>query len=128
LPDDNRISGELQTQLMAALWRLGAGTVEQVRSEIPPRYRGAYNTIQTVLNRLADRGLLSRRKVGNAFEYRPKITEADYLSRSIASTLSGASVGARQVALARLIAELDKDELSDLQRLAGELPEKRRKR
>ena len=128
MPDDSRISGELQTQLMAARWRLGAGTVEQVRSEIPPRYRGAYNTIQTVLNRLAERGLLSRRKVGNAFEYRPKISEADYLSRSIASTLSGASVGARQAALARLIAELDKDELSDLQRLAGELPEKRRKR
>ena len=128
MPDDNRISGELQTQLMAALWRLGAGTVEQVRSEIPPRYRGAYNTIQTVLNRLADRGLLSRRKVGNAFEYRPKISEADYLSRSIANTLSGASVDARQVALARLIAELDKDELSDLQRIAGELPKTRRKR
>jgi predicted transcriptional regulator len=128
VPDDSRISGELQTQLMAALWRLGAGTVEQVRSEIPPRYRGAYNTIQTVLNRLAERGLLSRRKVGNAFEYRPKISEADYLSRSIADTLSGASVDARQVALARLIAELDKDELSDLQRLAGEVPKKRRKR
>ncbi len=128
VPDDSRISGELQTQLMAALWRLGAGTVEQVRSEIPPRYRGADNTIQTVLNRLAERGLLSRRKAGNAFEYRPRISEAEYLSRSIASTLSGASVGARQAALARLIADLDKDELSDLQRLAGELPEKRRKR
>lgn len=113
---------------MAALWRLGAGTVEQVRAEIPPRYRGAYNTIQTVLNRLAERGLLTRRKVGNAIEYRPKISEADYLSRSIASTLSGASVNARQVALARLIAELDEDELSDLQRLAGELPKNRRKR
>jgi predicted transcriptional regulator len=128
LPDDSRISGELQTQLMAALWRLGAGTVEQVRSEIPPRYRGAYTTVQTVLNRLAERGLLSRHKVGNAIEYRPKISEADYLSRSIADTLSGASVGARQVALARLIAELDKGELSELQRLADEVTTKRRKR
>ena len=128
MPDDNRISGELQTQLMAAMWRLGAGTVEQVRSEIPPRYRGAYTTVQTVLNRLAERGLLSRHKVGNAIEYRPKVTEADYLSRSIASTLSGASVGARQVALARLIADLDKAELSELQRLAREVSTKRRKR
>ena len=128
MPNDSRISGELQTQLMAALWRLGAGTVEQVRSEIPPRYRGAYTTVQTVLNRLAERGLLSRHKVGNAIEYRPKGSEADYLSRSIASTLSGASVGARQVALARLIAELDKEELSELQRLAGEVSTKRPKR
>ena len=128
MPEDTRISGELQTQLMAALWRLGAGTVEQVRSEIPPRYRGAYTTVQTVLNRLAERGLLSRQKVGNAIEYRPKVSEADYLLRSIASTLSGASVRARQVALARLIADLDKEELSELQRLAGEVGTKRRKR
>lgn len=128
MTDENRISGELQTQLMAAIWRLGAGTVEQVRSEVPPRYRGAYTTVQTVLNRLADRGLLSRHKIGNAIQYRPKISEADYLSRSIASTLSGASVGARQAALARLIADLDQGELTELQRLARDVSGKRRKR
>ena len=128
MSDDNRISGELQMQLMAALWRLGAGTVEQVRSEVPPRYRGAYNTVQTVLNRLADRGLLSRYKVGNAIEYQPTISEADYLARSIASTLSGASVGARQAALARLIADLDQRELNELRRLARDVGGKRRKR
>jgi len=127
MADDSRISGELQTQLMAAIWRLGAGTVEQVRSEVPPRYRGAYTTVQTVLNRLADRGLLSRHKVGNAIEYRPTISEADYLSRSIASTLSGASVGARQAALARVIAGLDQGELSEIQRMARDVGGKRRK-
>ena len=128
MADDNRISGELQTQLMAAIWRLGAGTVEQVRSELPPRYRGAYTTVQTVLNRLSDRGLLTRHKVGNAIQYRPKVSEADYLSQSIASTLSGASVGARQTALARLLASLDQSELSELQRLAGDVGGKRRRR
>jgi predicted transcriptional regulator len=128
VPDDDRISGELQIQLMSALWRLGAGTVEQVRSELPPRYRGAYTTVQTVLNRLSERGLLTRTKVGNAMEYRPKVSEADYLSRSIARTLAGASSGARQAALARLIADLDKDELAELQRLAKNVTGKRRRR
>ena len=92
--DDVPISGELQLQLMAAMWRLGAGTVEEVRSELPPRYRGAYTTIQTVLNRLTDRGLLSRERVGPSFEYRPRLSEADYLSNSIARTLAGASSSA----------------------------------
>jgi predicted transcriptional regulator len=113
---------------MAAMWRLNAGTVEQIRSELPPRYRGAYTTVQTVLNRLADRGLLSRQRVGNAIEYRPRITEADYLSRSIARTLAGASSDARQTALARLIADLDESELSNLQRLAQEVGKRRRSR
>jgi predicted transcriptional regulator len=121
-------TGELQTQVMSALWRLGGGTVEQVRSALPPRYRGAYNTIQTVLNRLAERGLLSRTKAGNAFEYRPVVSEAEYLSRSISQTLAAASLDARQAALARLIGDLDKRELADLQQLAKELGSKRRRR
>jgi predicted transcriptional regulator len=122
------ITGELQTQIMSAMWRLGSGTVEQVRAALPPRYRGAYNTIQTVLNRLAERGLLSRHKAGNAIEYRPRLSEADYLSRSISQTLAAASMDARQAALAQLIGGLDKHELADLQQLAREMSAKRRKR
>jgi predicted transcriptional regulator len=122
------ITGELQTQIMSAVWRLGNATVEQVRAALPPRYRGAYNTVQTVLNRLAERGLLSRHKVGNAIEYRPRISEADYLSTSISQTLAGASMDARQAALARLIGDLRDDELEDLQQLAREMGEKRRRR
>ena len=128
MTDDSGVLGELQSQIMAALWRLGSGTVEQVRAELPPRYRGAYNTIQTVLVRLTDRGLLSRSKVRNAFEYKPKVSEAEYLSQSIARTLAGASTDARQAALARLIGTMDHDELSDLQRLAAEIGQKRRRR
>jgi predicted transcriptional regulator len=122
------ITGELQMQVMSAVWRLGDATVEQVRVALPPRYRGAYNTVQTVLNRLAERGLLSRRKVRNAIEYRPRLSEADYLSRAISQTLAGASMDARQAALARLIGNMGDDELKDLQQLAREMAEKRRRR
>jgi len=126
--DVTPLTGELQTQVMAAVWRLESATVEQVRIALPPRYRGAYNTIQTVLNRLADRKLLSRHKVGNAFEYRPRVSEAEYLSRSIAQTLAGASKAARQAALAQLIGGLEEAELTDLRELAREMNERRRKK
>jgi predicted transcriptional regulator len=122
------LTGELQVQIMASVWRLGRATVEQVRDALPPRYRGAYNTVQTVLNRLTDRQLLSRHKVGMAFEYRPRISEADYLSRSISQTLAGASRAARQTALARLVGELDDDELSGLRELARQMNAKRSNR
>jgi predicted transcriptional regulator len=128
MADITPITGELQLQVMAAIWRLGGGTVEQVRVELPARYRGAYNTIQTVLNRLAERGLLSRHKAGAAIEYRPRLSEDEYLSRSIAHTLAGASTDARQAALARLIGDLGDDEVSDLQRLAREMGIKGRSR
>jgi len=122
------LTGELQLQVMSAVWRLGNATVEQVRSALPSRYRGAYNTIQTVLNRLVERRLLSRHMVGNAFEYRARLSEAEYLSRSISQTLAGASMAARQEALARLLGHLDDAELSDLRQLARDIGNKRRKR
>lgn len=128
MADVTPMTGELQTQVMSAVWRLGNATVPQVRSALPARYRGAYNTIQTVLNRLAERGLLSRHKAGIAIEYRPRLSEAEYLSRSISQTLAGASMDARQAALAQLIGNLDKGELADLQQLAREMGGKRRKR
>ena len=110
---------------MTTLWRLGSGTVEEVRSGLPSRYRGAYTTVQTVLNRLAERRMLTRRKEGNVVVYRPKVSEADYVSRSIKQTLATASIDARQAALAKLIGELDDTELSDLQDLARDLDAKR---
>lgn len=121
------IQGELQVQIMSALWRLESGTVEQVRSALPQRYRGAYNTVQTVLNRLTERGLLTRKRLGNAFVYRARVTEAEYLSRSIEHTLAGASAGARNAALARLIGNLQPGELSNLQELARDAQRKRRR-
>ena len=121
-----QIQGDLQAQIMTALWRLESGTVEQVRSGLPARYRGAYTTVQTVLNRLAERGLLVRSKRGNAIVYTPKLTEAEYVSRSIEETLAGASTHARQAAIAQLIGDLDRDEITALRRRGRDLERKRR--
>lgn len=117
MSEARHIQGELQAQIMPALWRLGSGTVEQVRSALPKRYQSAYTTVQTVLNRLAERGLLSRERTGNAIVYRPRLSEAEYLSRTIEHTLAGASSEARQVALAQLLGDLDEHELSELRAL-----------
>ncbi len=119
------IHGELQGQIMPVLWRLGNATVEEVRAALPSRYRSAYTTVQTVLNRLADRGLLSRGRRGNAILYRPVISEAQYLSRSIDRALAGASTEARQAVLAKLVGRLDGVELVRLQDLAREVDLKR---
>lgn len=128
MADHAPIQGELQAQIMAALWRIELGTVEQVRGALPARYRGAYTTVQTVLNRLAERGMLSRAKQGNALAYRPRVSEAEYLSRSIESTLAGASSGARRTALAQLIGTMDDDQLSELQQLAKAIDSRRSNR
>lgn len=112
------LQGELQLLVVSAVWKLGEASVEQVRKALPERSRGAYTTVQTVLNRLAERGLLERIRRGNQIFYVPVVSEAEYLSRSIETTLSSASADARQVALAHLLGSLESGELSDLKKLA----------
>ena len=121
MTNERPLQGELQQQIMSVLWRLGEASVEQVRVALPARSRGAYNTVQTVLNRLVDRGLLERTKTGNSFVYAPRVSESEYLSRSIERTLATASAEARQVALAQLIGNLPQGEISSLRKLARQI-------
>lgn len=125
MPEHAPLQGELQVQIMAALWRLESGTVEDVRMAMPNRYRSAYNTVQTVLNRLAERGLLRRDRRSNHYVYRPVVSEAEYLTRSIRQSLAGASSDARETALAQLIGGLDEGELAELRERAKELARRR---
>ena len=121
----SRLQGTLQTQVMHVLWELGAGTVERVRDELPADDRSAYTTVQTVMNRLADRGLLDRRRTGKSIEYRPHVSEAEYLSGLIRDALADASREARQAAIVEIIGGLDESELGGLRDRVAEIGRRR---
>lgn len=106
--------GNRQAELMRVLWDAGPGTVEEVRSRLPEAQRGAYTTVQTVLNRLAERGLLERTRRGKSLVYSPLISEAEYVSSSLRRALSSASTAAKAAALAEIIGSLKRAELDEL--------------
>jgi predicted transcriptional regulator len=108
------LRGDLQAEVMAAVWKLGEAKVEDVRAQQPARRRSAYTTIQTVMGRLVERGLLTRERRGNAFVYRARYGEADYVSRAVGARLAAASSDARSAALQHLVGGLDEAELEDI--------------
>ena len=110
---------------MRVVWMRKQATVEEVRQALPKAKRGAYNTVQTILNRLSERGLLKRTRVGKAFAYEATISEAEYLAGSLSRTLTGASKEARRAALATLVGELDVSEVDEVRSLAAEVKRKR---
>jgi predicted transcriptional regulator len=111
-------SGDLQAEVMAAVWKLGEAKVDDVRSLQPARRRSAYTTIQTVMNRLVDRGLLTRRRKGNAYAYRARYAEADYLTRAIGGRLRLVAPETRQEVLLNLVDELGEEDAERLARYA----------
>lgn len=126
--EDLNFRGDLQIEVMNAVWKLGQCTVEDVRAEQPKRKRSAYTTVQTVLNRLVERGLLTRTRQGRAFVYRASLDESQYVARSIGERLAGASPDARRAALITLVDELDPDELDEMARRANRIRRSRETR
>ena len=64
----------LELEAMKALWQLGEGTVREVRLEIATRRPLAYTTVMTLLDRLARKGAVARRKEGRSHVYYPLIS------------------------------------------------------
>jgi predicted transcriptional regulator len=126
-PQGPEFRGDLQAEVMAAVWRLGEATVEQVRELQPVEQRSAYTTIQTVLNRLVDRGFLSRTKDGRRFVYRARADQIDYLTRAIGDRLGTASPEARRSVLMNMVDELEPEDLDELARYANRIRRKRRR-
>jgi predicted transcriptional regulator len=76
---DPELPPPLEMVCLTALWRIGEGNVEDVRSAIAGRTL-AYTTVLTLLDRLTRRGAVVRRKEGRAFRYRPSV-ERDVIRR-----------------------------------------------
>ena len=60
---------DLELACLRLLWKAGDQTVHEVRDALRPSRPLAYTTVMTVLDRLARKGAVSRRKVGRAHLY-----------------------------------------------------------
>ncbi len=72
-PSSREIPPPLELECLKALWRLGEGTVKDVRKVVTENRNLAYTTVMTVLDRLEKRGRVVRKKVGRSFVYTPVV-------------------------------------------------------
>jgi predicted transcriptional regulator len=77
---DRELPPPLEMMCLNALWEIGEGNVEDVRRVVSQNRPLAYTTVLTLLDRLARRGAVSRRKEGRGFRYQPTV-ERDKLRR-----------------------------------------------
>lgn len=96
-------------------------SVEEVRQRLPGSRDSAYTTVQTVLNRLAERGLVERDTKLRAIRYGPAFSESDQLSMTLRESLDGASEQARRTALANLVGDLSPEEFERVEQIADQL-------
>lgn len=73
----------LELRCLTALWRLGEANVQAVRDWLAPQRPLAYTTVMTMLERLTRKGVLTRRKAGRSFLYKPSVSEQEIRSLAV---------------------------------------------
>jgi predicted transcriptional regulator len=74
---------------MDVVWsHTGPVSVGDVHAALPPASPVAYTTVKTTLERLADKGILSRSKEGKAYLYQAAVSREDLERRIVSDVLS----------------------------------------
>ena len=74
-PSSTQLPPPLELVCLKALWLLREGSVNDVRRIVAQSKPLAYTTVMTLLDRLARKNVVTRRKVGRAFLYAPQVTQ-----------------------------------------------------
>lgn len=92
----------LELDCMNTLWPMGEGTVRDIRDRLAERRPRAYTTIMTIMDRLARKGVVERRKVGRAYSYRPNLTVEDARAQALGQVLENFFAGSKEALLSQL--------------------------
>ncbi len=103
-PASHNLPPALELTCLRALWRLGEGSVHDVRKAVSKERVLAYTTVMTLLDRLEKRGCVARRKPGRSYIYRPKISRDTLRGHALKQLLDGFFDGSAD-ALLRYIRE-----------------------
>lgn len=122
----DQVFGRLERQVMEALWQKGESSVRDIFEGSNSSKCPTYSTLITVMNRLTNKGLLERKKVGKTFFYTPAYTKAELLDIVSKKVIQGISELSLQTTILNFVDYVSSKDAKQLDRLSELINEKRR--
>lgn len=114
-PLQEQAPSERELDILKALWELGEGSVRDVHERLHPNGEAHFNTVQTLLRIMEEKGLVGHRTEGRTFVYFPKHSRERVTRRFLHKVFDGAL---DQLVLSLLQAEdASPAELKELEKL-----------
>jgi BlaI family penicillinase repressor len=76
--------GKREEQIMQVIWQLEKAFIKDVIEGLPEP-KPHYNTVATMVKILVEKGFLNAEKLGNMYQYTPRITLAEYRKQDVAA-------------------------------------------
>ncbi|MFQ5925891.1 MAG: BlaI/MecI/CopY family transcriptional regulator [Terriglobia bacterium] len=92
----------LELECMKVLWQLGEASVRDIREQLARVRPLAYTTVETIMDRLTRKGMVSRQKVGKAHRYTPRYAQAEARAQAVEALVEHFFGGSRGALRAHL--------------------------
>lgn len=122
---DDLTLGDRELDVMAVLWRLGSGTVNEVRDELPASL--AYTTVLTILRNLEAKEYVRHEEEGKAHRYFPRVERHRARRGALDRLIDKLFAGSTEELLTHLV-EQKRVSSAELDRLRKKLEANRRGR
>jgi len=109
---------------MKCIWQMKICTARDIVDCLNQDREIAYNTIQTIMTRLVDKGLLQRTLRGRAHLYKPIVKKKNILQSIINQSMTGIISQFGEEALIAFVDELDDISIETRQKLIRKLQKK----
>ena len=106
-----------ELQILQVLWDRGPCSVRDVLDAMRSEKNRAYTTVMSLMNTMADKGLLSRRPEGKAFIYTAAAPREQTLSQLLSDLMRRAFDGSAQALVAHLLDHTTPRELEEIREL-----------
>lgn len=116
----SKVLGFLEAEVMNAIWENGEASVRGVREALKAKKVYSFNTIMTVMNRLVEKKLLTKRGDDGTFLYRAAVTKEAFLkdvTRSVVSAIVRDGSLFQVAGFAEALNECSDEEIAELKRI-----------
>ncbi|MHC4464362.1 MAG: BlaI/MecI/CopY family transcriptional regulator [Planctomycetota bacterium] len=117
-----------ELEVLQVIWENGPCTVREVMTILNKRRPRAYTSVMSLMNVMAEKGLLTQKPKGRAFVYGAKVTRKRARSRMIKDLLNRVFDGSASALVAHLLqqAEPTSEELSEIHQAIAEFEQEKK--
>jgi BlaI family transcriptional regulator, penicillinase repressor len=92
----------LELECLSVLWPMGEGTVRDIHRALATSRPRAYTTVMTIMDRLEQKGIVTRRKEGRAFHYQARLSAQEARLKAVEKIVEGFFDGSPEALAAHL--------------------------
>jgi predicted transcriptional regulator len=79
----------LELDCLSVLWPMGEGTVRDIHRALAVTRPRAYTTVMTIMDRLEQKGIVERTRVGRAYHYRARLSAEEARLKAVEKIVQG---------------------------------------